>query len=300
MAYKQRQGIVCPADSNLDATGDSALLGAIQKGHPGIVKALLEYGGDPNKCCNVPGFKEMKVSYFILAIFCFDMQSNAEQIIDVLIDGVGNSKRGDVNAVSMKGTALTAAASIVSNHAARMRICRKLLANGADPNQVLRDPLGNQGHLLNHLCGVKFGNYTAADRIELFRLLVDAGADPGFMCKLNRETVNPIHIEVNRRMSDLLACFLSCEKGRAAVNSKRREVAQVPREHTGDGETPITMCVACNNLEFCRPCREMAVELFKAGDAKILSRKYCRRPKVKFNFGVKVYYAVILTNSMAS
>ena len=108
-------------------------MGAIQNGHFGIVKVLLEYGADPNYRCNVPIVRESKVTYFNMAVQLFDHIKNAEHIVNALMDA-----GADINANSMgKGPPLAAAVKIKTNHSARMRICKKLLEKGADPNQII-------------------------------------------------------------------------------------------------------------------------------------------------------------------
>lgn len=117
------------ADQLLDATGDAPLVGAIQYGHIGIVRLLLEYGADPNRRCTMPVMRGSGMTYFNLALLLFDNIENAEEIVYALIDG-----GGDVHAMSDKGTPLTSAVKIQSDHAARMRVCRKLL--DVEPIQI--------------------------------------------------------------------------------------------------------------------------------------------------------------------
>ena len=83
------QGCPDPANQILDASGDAALLGGMQHGHPGIVRLLLGYGGDPKRKCTVPMLKDVNMTYFNMALLSFDKTDNAEEIVNALIDGGG-------------------------------------------------------------------------------------------------------------------------------------------------------------------------------------------------------------------
>ena len=194
-------------------------------------------------------------------------QEVAEEIVNILLDG-----GGDVHAMAIgRGTPLSAAVKIKSNHAARMRITRLLLEKGADPNQIVVNEsvpgIRNEGLILPTACADVLGEYTEADRLEVVQLLLDYGADPGKFITMNirGETCNTIHIVVSRKQDDVLRILLSCEKGRAAVNAKRLEKVQYPGENNGNGETAITMCVAGDDLEQYKESRDIAVQLLRAG-----------------------------------
>lgn len=255
-----------PGECILDATGDGPLTGAIQHGHIDIVRLLLEYGADPNRRCSMPIMRDANVTYFNLAMILFDKIDNAEEIVNALIDG-----GAEVNTMCHKGTPLSSATKIMNDHATRMRVCRKLLARGADPNQYIEIAesglVRNQALVLPGTCCSELGKYSEEDQLELVQLLLDHGADPGRYVKLEArgEECNAIHVMVSHRKSRALELLLSSEKGRAAVNSKRIERCRHPRENNGNGETALTMCVAQHNLEQYKENRHMAVQLLKAG-----------------------------------
>mmetsp|Transcript_8156 Transcript_8156/g.17050 ORF Transcript_8156/g.17050 Transcript_8156/m.17050 type:complete len:551 (+) Transcript_8156:215-1867(+) len=264
---RETYGLENAADQNLDATGESALLGAIQNGHLGIVRVLLEFGANPNRVCNAPMMRELHLSYFNMAIMMMDTHEAGEDIVHALLDG-----GADVNSNGMKGTPLSLAATGAPNHESRMRLCRKLLDKGANLNLVVQN--GLPGHVVNELTalsavtGIKGSDIAEPERHELLNMLMQAGADPGILCTLGTpargERCNAIHIVVSRREADMLRCLLSTKKGRAAVNVRRRE-AGAPGENNGDGETAITMAVADYWVPRFRACRDMAVQLLKAG-----------------------------------
>lgn len=267
------RGVSDPANQLLDATGDAALIGGINYGHLNIVKLLLEYGARPNQICNIPALRGQNITYFNLAIITYDMVAKskshevAEDIITTLLDG-----GGDVHVMATgKGAPLASAAKIKSNHAARMRIMRKILEKGADPNQIIEmegfPGIRNEALILPNACSEELGAYTEEDRLEMVQLLLDHGADPGKFLNIGMtgETCNTIHIVVSRKQNEVLRKLLSCEKGRAAVNAKRLQKVQYPGENNGNGETAITMCVSCDSLEQYKASRDIAVQLLKAG-----------------------------------
>ncbi|KAL9190508.1 hypothetical protein ACHAXT_000214 [Thalassiosira profunda] len=264
MEYVKKKGCPDPANALLDATGDGPLVGAIQTGHAGLVRLLLEYGADPNAKCKMPMMRELGVTYFQMAFQLYDHLKNSEDIVMALIDGGGNVH----DMCPGRGTPLFNAAQIKSDHRARMRICRKLLDCGADPNQFVEIAgSGNQALVLISACGEELGKYTEEDRLELVQLLLDFGADPGLRVRLDAqgEHCNAIHVAVNRKKPDVLKVLLSCEKGRDAVNVERKQKPSYPRENCGNGETALTMAVAGPQLEQYRASRDCAVQLLKAG-----------------------------------
>jgi ankyrin repeat protein len=270
--FKSR-GCPDPANQLIDATGDAGLLGGINYGHLNIVKLLLEYGANPNQVCNVPTIRGLNMTYFNMAMFSYDIvaekkgQEVAEGIVNTLLDG-----GADIHTMAIgRGTPLSAAVKIYSNHAARMRITRKLLEKGADPNQIIRNDsfpgTRNESLILPSACTDVLGKYSETDRREIVQLLLDYGADPGKYVTIDcrGETCNTIHVVVSRRQNDILRMLLSCEKGRTAVNARRSQKVQYPEENNGNGETAITMCVACDDLERYKASRDMAVQLLRAG-----------------------------------
>ena len=265
----KRRGDPTPAISILDATGDAALSGGINYGHADIVKLLLEYGGNPNQVCNIPMMRDANMTYFHMAIMMFDMidedGGSAEEIVNALLEG-----GGDVHTMSPgRGTPLSSAVNIKTNHAARMRIAKKILNKGADPNQIIAiDGPRNESLALFRACVEASGpEYSDEDRLEMVQLLVDHGADPGKFISLEarQESCNAIHCVVSRKKNDVLRVLLSCEKGRAAVNAKRVEKSpRVDGQNNGDGETALIMTVSCDSLERNKEARDMAVQLLKA------------------------------------
>ena len=254
------RGCPDPANQFLDASGDAALVGGIQKGHVGIVRLLLEYGGNPNSICQMPFMRDDNLTYFTMALLTYDLTNNSEEIVNALIDG-----GADVHALSGKGTPLSAAVQIQSDHAARMRICKKILEKRADPNQYIVSG-GNSSLVLSGVLSQP-SKHSQSEQLELAQLLLDYGADPGAMIKLELrgESCNAIHIVVSRRNDEALKLMLSSEKGKAAVNLKRFERCNYPRENNGNGETALTMCCGNSELETYRENRVMAVELLRVG-----------------------------------
>lgn len=169
-----------------------------------------------------------------------------------------------------RGTPLSSAVNIKTNHAARMRIAKKILDKGADPNQIIEiDGPRNESLALFRACLEACGpEYSDEDRLEMVQLLVDYGADPGKFISLEarQESCNAIHCVVSRKKNDVLRVLLSCEKGRAAVNAKRVEKSpRVDGQNNGNGETALIMTVSCDNLERNKVARDMAVQLLQAG-----------------------------------
>jgi hypothetical protein len=114
-------------------------------------------------------------------------------------------------------------------------------------------------------CDQELDKYSESDNLEVIQLLVDSGADPGIMLEVQMrgESCNAIHYVVSHKRTNILRIFLSSEKGRAAVNAKRLERCQYPRENNGNGET--TMAVSHHGLENDKANRDMTVQLLKAG-----------------------------------
>ena len=110
----------------------TALLGAIQKGHLDIVRVLLEFGANPDRIFNAPIMREYHLSYLNMAIMLMDKSDAGEDIVHALIDA-----GADVNSSGRKGTPLSLAAIGAPNHEVRMRISRKLLDKGANPNLLV-------------------------------------------------------------------------------------------------------------------------------------------------------------------
>lgn len=258
------------AEFNLDANGDSALMGAIQSDHVDIVRILPEFGADPNKTCQVPMMRRFNLTYLSMAIMLAEKGDNGEESVNALLD----SGRADVNVSSPhKGTPLGIASRIETDHNLRMRLCRKLLELGADPNQVIDAgmpgmPGRNETTVLIGTVAMPSGKYSEEHRLELMRLLLDNGADPGKVVHMDRggEACTILHIAVSRREVEIVRCLLSYEKGRAAVNVRRRDRDATLNGTPGDGETALAMCLAGpQTLSSYKEARDIAVQLLQAG-----------------------------------
>lgn len=214
----------------------------------------------------MPSIRDSHLSYLNMAIMLVDKCDHGEAIVNALLDAGGN-----VNSSSRKGNALALAVVSTTEHSIRMRLCRKLLDNGADPNQIIEVGLYGHGRnesiALGSICSLEGGDCSEPERLELLKLFMDAGADPGIMMNLDSrgEKCNVIHIIVSRRQANVLRCLVSYQKGRDAVNVKRSEYSPNGPENNGDGEVAITMVVANHFLNHHKACRDMAVQLLKAG-----------------------------------
>lgn len=136
------------ADQIMDATGDTSLMGGIQNGHVEVVKLLIQYGADVNRVCNMPMMKPLNLSYLGMAIMLVDTAMSTtggkqvkpaerESIVNMLLDS-----GADISVTSQKGTPLFLACNIACSQQIRLRLSRKILDLGADPNQTFKDPMG--------------------------------------------------------------------------------------------------------------------------------------------------------------
>ena len=257
------------ADWCCDGHGETAITGAIQKGHLDVLKVLVEFGADVNRISTMPGMQELHLSCFNMAVLMIETIPNGEEIVIFLAES-----GADVNTISIKGTPLSSAVSIESDHKMRMRVCRKLLEKGADPNAIINTTpprLGGptESTVLSGAACRELGGYSEADRLELLKLLLDFGADPGqvmtLKCTGRSERCTAIHNVVSRRQTEVLRLLLSTDKGKAAVDIARREwIPAEAGENNGDGETALTMVVG-RDMTQCQANRDIAVQLLAAG-----------------------------------
>jgi ankyrin repeat protein len=189
-------------------------------------------------------------------------RKDREAIVNLLLDA-----GADISSESCNGTPLALACNIESNHAMRLRLARRILDLGADPNQICSNEMGIQTTPLILVSSKERGCYSESDCLDMMKMLLEFGADPGIVVSLpDRETCTVIHTVVSRRQAQVLECLLSTEKGRAAVDVPRRDFQPtLPGEKSGDGETALIMAVAGPDLNKYKANRECAVLLLKAG-----------------------------------
>jgi ankyrin repeat protein len=220
------------ADWILDGAGCTALSGAVTGKHLELVKVLLNYGADPNAPWGIlnPMHRELDMSILQLAISMLKQLDpsihigkeieDIESIIDLLLENGADVKKCSKS----KGTALDILISLeITDFDATLRIMRKLIDNGADPN--FESPV-----FVNDICkasrlpivdavSMKY-NGAAGDINQVVELLLEHGADPGKLCMRGNEYVNAIIMASNHRRARMLEVFLKTEKGRNAVNVK--------------------------------------------------------------------------------
>ena len=262
------------ADHNLDAAGNTAIFGAIEHHHVGILKVLIEYGADVNRPNMMSFVQRLKLTPLIMALMVIDIEhkmgnrgkelsERMETIVNLLIDAGANPSHP-----SGRGTPLVLASHIPGQHEMRLRLIKRLLDAGADINE-LYVPEGGMGNttLLAQVTTLNTELYATEEVVEVVKFLLKNGADPGQIIKSSPyEKCTVIQIIASMKLPEILECILSFPKGRAAVDIRRRDCSQpIPGHNRGDKETCLGMMVMGHDITKYKLTRKCIVILLKYG-----------------------------------
>jgi hypothetical protein len=272
---KKTHSCVDAAEHYLDAAGNTAIFGAIEHHHVEILQVLIEYGADVNRCNMIPFIMDLKLSPLIMALMVIETErimgnrgreilKRMETIVNLLLDA-----GADPSHHSGKGTPLIVASQITGQHEMRLRLIKRLLDAGADVNASYV-PLGGMADttLLAQITTVNTESYTKEETLEVVKLLLKNGADPGKIIQSSPyEKCTVIQIVASMQMPQILECMLSFPKGRAAVDIPRRDCSPPKRGYNrGDKETSLLLMVGdIHGITKSKLTRECIIILLKYG-----------------------------------
>jgi hypothetical protein len=211
----------------------TVLLEAIRRARPEMVKILLDFGADIELAGS--GYMTPLMYSIMFATFPLTSDSMLERKRDALeITDILIAKKANVNYMNIFGwTPLTLAAGGM-DYAAALALSEKLLGAGAEINPQMPPDKPDSLPPLFSAMAAAYAEWenTRENRLELIRLLLDAGA--GVNVRVSREENTPLH---GAAMFDYELTKVLLDAG-ADKRAKNKE-----------GKTPFNTAMSCHNFK---------------------------------------------------